>query len=567
MSAAPWPAERLVPLADVTTHAILYLRVSKEEQADAGRLSLQTQEQDGRQQIDRLPRTRLLTIYTDMESGRKDDRPQYQAMLEHVRAEVAAGHRVVIVTAALARLGRRMTERVRAWGELRELGVTLYAAREGGEVTELMYNLLASVAQEEVRLLSERISRSNRAYRENGWLRPGGCRWGYRWRPATAAELASGSPSIVLDEDDATAPYVRELFARAVTGESINSLARWTARLPAEARGIGQNGAPRVLSYAGVRQILRAPVYLARHGTFGDDVLDRPAGRWARLVDDADWAAIHGMPWRRRTRAMSDGRYPLTGLLWCSACRAYRMGGRAIKPRLRGGRLTAVRREYACTGHIYGSRCQMVVPAELIEGQMTEHLRRIFDEMAKPEALRRARQIAEREAKDEERRIGGTRMGALRTDLTRTETLLTETWIQSVDGTLTATAFATIQERLVPQIERLKKQIADLEAATPRLEVRVETATIEMVIAGAPAWRSVLDDNAGAVEGRRAIAEAMTLLIDRIWAVRLRRGVYRVETLYTEAGMQTLKYLAESERADWVESYYSAKALYQTTTS
>lgn len=566
MSAAQLPAERLVPLADAITHAILYLRVSKEEQADAGRLSLQTQEQDGRHLIDRLPRTRLLTIYTDMESGRKDDRPQYQAMLEHVRAEVAAGHRVVIVTAALARLGRRMMERVRAWNELKDLGVTLYAAREGGEVSEVMYNLLASVAQEEVRLLSERISRSNRAYRENGWLRPGGCRWGYRWRPATELELASGSPSIVLDEDEATAPYVRELFARAVAGESINSLARWTARLPAEARGIGQNGAPRVLSYAGVRQILRAPVYTARHGTFGDDVLDRPAGRWAQLVDDADWAAIHGMPWRKRTRAMSDGRYPLTGLLWCSTCREYRMGGRAIKPRLRGGRLTAVRREYACTGHIYGSRCQMVVPAEMIEGHVTDLLRRIFDDLAMPGTLKRARQVAERDALAEGRRLGGTRLGALRTDLTKLETLLTETWIQSAEGTLNATAFATIQERLVPRIEHLKAQIADLEAATPRPEVRIDTATLEMVLAGAAAWRSVLDENAPTTEGRKGIAAAAALLIARVWAVRERRGVYRLETLYTEAGMQVLKYLAESDGAAWVESYYSAKALYLTTT-
>lgn len=563
---APQRRHGAVPLEDADAVALLYRRVSKEEQADAGRVSLQTQEEDGRHLIDRLPRTRLMAVYTDMESGRKDDRVQYQAMLERVRAEVAAGRRVIVVVAALARLGRRVAERVRAWEELKTLGVAIHSAREGGVVTEILYNLMASMAQEEVRLLSERISRSNRAYREAGWLRPGGCRWGYCWREASEIELASGAPSLVLEEDEATGPYARELFERAARGESINALARWTARLPAEARGTGQLGAPRALSYAGVRQILRAPVYVARHGTFGDDVLDRPSGRWVPLVTDEQWATIHGMPWRRRTRAMSDGKYPLTGLLWCSRCREYRMGGRSIKPRMRGARLAALRREYACTGHVYGSRCQMVVPAALIERLLVDHLRLIFDELARPGAVERAREIAARDAEAERRRTGGTRLGALRTDLTKAETRLAESWLRHMDGALTEAAYGAIQATLSPRIDALKEQLADLERATPRPEVRVDTATIEMVLAGASAWADVLADASADPEGRRAIGEAASLLVARAWAVREGRGIYRLEVLYTEAGMQVLKYFAASGRADDVERYYRANALYQAST-
>jgi DNA invertase Pin-like site-specific DNA recombinase len=559
----------LAALDAMTEIALLYRRVSKDEQADAGRVSLQTQDEDGRTYISHRPRARLLMVYTDIETGRRDDRVEYQKMLAQVRAETAAGRRVIVVVAALARLGRRMMERVRAWEELKALGVTVHSVREGGQVSEVMYNIMSSLAQEEVRLLSERISRSNKSYRDHGWVKPGGCRWGYRWRPATEIELAAGSPSIVLEEDPETGPYLRELFERAERGESINSLARWTATLPAEARGRGQNGAPRVLSYAGIRQILRAPVYVARQGTFDEDVLDRSAGRWPSLVSDEQWARIHGMPWRHKTRAAGDGRYPLTGLLWCSACRTYRMGGRTIKPRIRSahGRLTALRREYACTGHIYGSRCQMVIPAALVEQQVIDTLTRILRELMEPAVGERARAISLADARSEARQLSGSRLGALRTELTRHEALLTESWIQSTDGRLTPTAFATIQARLSPEIERLGRAIAELEQAMPKREVRVDAMVIEMVIAGASAWIDALDQASEDESGRAAIHAAASVLVDRIWAVRTGRGQYRLEVLYTETGLAVLKMLAASERAEYVEMYYTANALYQATTS
>lgn len=562
------PLNGLAPLDDATELALLYRRVSKDEQADAGRVSLQTQDEDGRAYVGHRPRTRLLMVYTDIETGRRDDRADYQKLLGRVRAEVAAGRRVIVVVAALARLGRRMTERVRAWEELKALGVTVHSVREGGQVSEVMYNIMASLAQEEVRLLSERVTRSNQSYRDHGWVKPGGCRWGYRWRPATDIELASGSPSIVLEEDPETGPYVRELFERAERGESINALARWTASLPADARGRGQLGAPRVLSYAGIRQMLRAPVYVARHGMFGDDVLDRAAGRWPALVTDEQWARIHGMPWRRRTRATGDGRYPLTGLLWCSQCRAYRMGGRTIKPRIRSAhqRLTALRREYACSGHIYGARCQMVIPAVLIEQQLIEVLRKIFDPLNEPGAVERARSLAASAARSEARRLSGSRLGALRTELTKCETLLTESWIQSTDGRLTPTAFATIQARLSPEIERLGAEVAALERAMPQREVRIDTTAIEMVLGGAPAWSAVLDDAASSPDAWPALHGAASVLIERVWAVRTGRGRYRLDVLYTETGLTVLRFLASSERAAYVEMYDTANALYQTTT-
>lgn len=559
----------LVPLADPEELAIAYRRVSKEEMADSGKVSLETQDEDIRALVSRRRNARLLAVYTDLESGKKDSRRDYQRMLAHIRSEVAAGRRIIVPVAALARFGRRVAERVRAWDELKALGVTLLSAREGGEVLEVVYNIMAALAQEETRLLSERIKRSNQYYRDHGWLKHGGCRWGYRWRDASELELASGSPSRVVEEDPDTGPYLRELWERAEAGESINALAKWTATLPADARGDGQHDAPRVLSYAGIRQILRAPVYVGRHGTFGDDVLDRPVGKWPALVTDEQWAAVHGMTWRRKTRTAADGRYPLTGLLWCSQCREYRMVGRTIKPRVRRDRpnLTPLRREYACTGHIYGSACQMVVPAEMIERQVIAQLQRIFDRLAHPDAPRRARELALAEAKREERRLGGTRVGALRTELKRNEERLTKAWIDSTEGTLTATAFATIQAGLSTAIDQLKEQIGALERATPPREVRLHTADIEMVLAGAPAYARALQNVAGTDTGRRVIGDAAAVLIDKLWAVRVSRGAYRLEPLYTAGGIQVSKFLAAGGDPVDVASYHTAKALYQAATS
>ena len=82
--------------------------------------------------------------------------------------------------ASLDRLGRNVAERVRAYEELKALGVTIHSAREGGIVSEFTYNILAAVAQEESRKLSERVRGSWRYFEEHGWksraVRPGGTR-------------------------------------------------------------------------------------------------------------------------------------------------------------------------------------------------------------------------------------------------------------------------------------------------------------------------------------------------------------------------------------------------------
>src|SRR3712207_5849977 len=118
-----------------------------------------------------------------------------RAEARRLRAE---GRPVVVLVLRLDRLGRRILERVRCREELKALGVPVHSVREGGEVSDLVANILASVAEEETRALGERVSISKQHAIASGWYVCGRLPWGYRWRPATDDERRQGSPAKVL---------------------------------------------------------------------------------------------------------------------------------------------------------------------------------------------------------------------------------------------------------------------------------------------------------------------------------------------------------------------------------
>jgi site-specific DNA recombinase len=222
-----------------------------------------------------------------------------------------------VVVSALDRFGRKLIERVRSREELKALGVATHSVREGGEVTDVVANILAVVAQEEVERLSRRISDVKQHFRGGGWYPVGRCPWGYRLRPATASERAAGAPKSVLEIGQATAEYVRESFRRVADGASVRAVVAWLAGLPSSAQG------HRRLSYSAVRQIVSSPIYVGRIS----EVADAPLARWPAIVDEMtfwrvqDRVASHSMMPRQATQ-----RYLMTGLLRCHRCGA-RMAG------------------------------------------------------------------------------------------------------------------------------------------------------------------------------------------------------------------------------------------------
>jgi site-specific DNA recombinase len=209
------------------TVAVAYRRVSSDRQEREG-TSLDAQEQGCRRYVKQRG-WRLGTECKDVMSGRRDDRPGYRALLDEVRRLRKAGQPVVVVAAALDRLGRRLKEQVSAREELTSLGVSVHFVREGGELPELTANLLASVAQEESARTARRV-REGRAYTASrGFRSVGRVPWGYVVDDATDAERRLGAPLKVLREDPMTADSVREMFRRAASGVTIRQIALWVA--------------------------------------------------------------------------------------------------------------------------------------------------------------------------------------------------------------------------------------------------------------------------------------------------------------------------------------------------
>lgn len=298
---------RRPPSPDSLTYAILYCRVSTLEQASEG-VSLAAQLAECRRYAGALGWL-IGAEYADVLSGMRDQRPQYQALLQDCRTRRAEGQVVVVVVMRLDRFGRRILERVRSRDELKRLGVPLHSVREGGEVSDIVANVLAAVAEEEVRQIAERTSSAKQHISRQGWFPGGRPPWGYLLRDATLEERAHGAPRRVLDVDPVAAPFVQDAIARLVAGASLHAVAQWVATLPSAARS------GRALGWTRLRGYLESEALRGLHH-------GAPA-RWPALVDAATACLLDARlaRWGRGQR-QPPGRYLLTGLLRCPRCSA-----------------------------------------------------------------------------------------------------------------------------------------------------------------------------------------------------------------------------------------------------
>ena len=132
--------------------AVSYSRVSTVGQATERNVSLEVQEDAFRRYFQANNLTRL-AAFTDVASGRKDDRPQYRAMLEYV----AKNHVGTVVVLFLDRFGRNPREILRQYWELQERGTTVESISEDLK-EELLLLVRAGMAGAESRRISERVS-------------------------------------------------------------------------------------------------------------------------------------------------------------------------------------------------------------------------------------------------------------------------------------------------------------------------------------------------------------------------------------------------------------------------
>jgi len=515
---APRRPSGFVPMDDQTT-ALIYSRVSTDEQGDEG-VSLPAQVGEARRYNARQPGWIAGQEFQDVESGRRDDRSDYQRLLMTARGHALAGRRVSLTVASLDRLGRNIAERVRAYEELKALGIAIHSAREGGIVSEFTYNILAAVAQEESRKLGERVRASSRYFVERGWHPVGRVAWGYQWRQATAGERAEGAPSKVLEPHPVEAPYVREAWDRLARGESMQSVSRWAAQLPDTARG-GRN-----LRFAAIRLLFNSAVYVARFGKADADTLERPAGRWEPLIADETWQAAHdSLTMARKMPRQANGEFPLTGLLRCHRCGS-RMGGRTNRTKWKPKRPEPAReysiREYTCTAWSEGAdkadvRCITTIPARAIEHAVLTTVGELLAAVDQP----KVREYARKAWADRERAVRADedvrRIADLERDLQTTRKRISTASVKFLDGDLDREAYEIVRADLAADLESAEQELARLRGrARP-----VAQLPMEAVLAGVSGWSGVMRTAAPA-----AVRQVLGVLLDRVTPVRIGHGKY-----------------------------------------
>jgi site-specific DNA recombinase len=510
------------------TIALLYTRVSTDEQARDG-VSLGAQLADCRAYAAR-PGWVLGPEFQDVLSGTRDDRPQYQALLAEAKRLRAAGQAVAVVVWRLDRLGRRVLERVRCREELKALGVATHSIREGGEVSDLVANILASVAEEEVRQLSERVSGALQHIRANGWHPTGRVPWGYLTRPATAAERQLGACPFVLDLDAIMAPFAREAFQRIADGASIRQVAAWAASLPESARG------RRRFSVTSMCRSLTSPSVLGRV------ILAGPPAHWPALIDQAMWDAVQARLWRHRVVPhQASGKALLTGFVRCEQCgsRMYSWSYNDPRPPRSGPRRL---RAYACEGRGKVGGCRRCVqPADAIDALVRAEMVALLDRLAETDGRTKAalgRAWAALQAPCEDKQVDAQRRQLERTAEQARQRLLKAAEMY-VDGKLDRDAYEGVCD----------KARADLDAASAALQ-RTEPATapptlppLAHVLRLAGGWSAALA--AADVPMQRDI---LAELITQVAPVRLRRGHYRADIKWTPLG-DALDEIARAEKS------------------
>ena len=496
------------------TMALIYTRVSSDDQAREG-VSLDAQ----------LAACRRYAVekgwvigreYQDVLSGKRDDRREYQALLADIRRLRAEGRALAVVVMRLDRFGRRVLERVRSREDLKSLGVPTHSVREGGEVSDLMANMLAVMAQEEVERLGARVRDAREYITAHGWSVPGRKPWGYRWRDATGEERAMGAPKRVLEEDPETGPYVRELFDRAARGESVRRLVRWLAALPSGARG------GKVLGYSAVRKALRAPVYVARHGS-GErkhelELLAQPGQKWPALVDDETRATIHRrFASHARVPLQATGQYLLTGFIRCHKCGS----------RMTGSRLKLQRSRYRCLSVV--PYCPGGVTARTVDRAVLGDLEALLEPAASSDprlrsALRRAwRQL---EPSDESARAR-QQAQHLEQAAARSRQRIARATEMYVDGNLTRANYDALCAKNSADIEAAEAELARLRSAsaTPTLP------PLDGVLREVGGWASALR-NADTADRR----EVLKVLVASVVPERVGYGKYAVRIDWTPTG-------------------------------
>lgn len=354
-------------------------------------------------------------IFTDndVSATRTKKRPAYERMLHAIE------HRTIdaVVVWDVDRLTRTPSELEQFIGLADSHGLAL--ASIGGEVDlatpqgRLTARIKGSVARHEVEQMSRRLKRKFQENAEAGKSH-GVMPFGYRREPILDENgRAIGSRDVIVQ---AEAEAIRELYARAIAGDTLRYLAKYLNEQGFTTR----QGNPFIGNVVG--NMLRKPRY-AGHRTHAKQIIGK--GDWEPIIsqDTYDQAmSVLTAPGRRHQRGI-EPKHLLSGIALCGRC------GGSMRPNMPGPRPDGTQRKpaYSCPDCMKLTR-QMEPVHEVVEAVMIARLSRpdvLAHLSEKPDALAAA--ISSRDA-----------------ILARMDTAADD----YADGTITARQMARMNERL-----------------------------------------------------------------------------------------------------------------------
>lgn len=415
--------------------AIIYCRVSNDPTGQAR--SVSSQEAECRAVCEREG-WNVAEVLVDNDAGASRwsgaKRPSYDRLAD----TLTAGD--VLVTWEASRAQRDLAAYVQLRDLAAERGVLWSYSGRTYDLTRgddrFGTGLDALMAEREADQIRDRVLRGKRDAAQAG--RPAGRPpYGYRRR----FNARSGQPE-GWEIDDDEAPVVREVARRVIAGESIRGIATDFNRrgIPAP---MSQKNSPDTWVPRRLRIMLMSPSYAALRQHQGEVV---GAAEWPAIIDEADWHRVQGIL-EDPNRQLGPGPAPahlLSGIARCGVCGASLrwFGPKSIKtPRYQCSKPTA------CVSRRF----------HLVDELVTEV---VIGRLRMPDA---ADVFA---AGDDDQHAAVDELRALRD---RMDSFADA----AADGELTASAFARIEARLLPQID----------AAAKRAEASLPTPVAELVTA------------------------------------------------------------------------------------
>jgi site-specific DNA recombinase len=307
-------------VASKTKKGVGYIRVSDPKQTGERHSSLETQESSYLNYC-RINNITPITTFTDIITGRRDDRKEYLRMLEFVKQ----GHANIIIVKFLDRFGRKPKEILRRYWELQDLGIEVVATDEDIH-EEIILLVKAGVAGAESRRNSERV-RANMGTAVGKGIHVG--RPPYGLRPVK--DVKDSTVTIHWELDPVEAPIAREMVrlrvAENLGHKAIADKLTSQGHKARSGRPFAAYTVERILSNAALKGTLvygRKP----RKGNPAMDIVEIP-DFFPAILSDGEWQRLRERESIRgespKGRAHSS-EYLLSGIAKCGHCRGPMVG-------------------------------------------------------------------------------------------------------------------------------------------------------------------------------------------------------------------------------------------------